>query len=329
MKKTFFLIIFLYLSCINYIFANEPMKKQWFIQVGAYQNLENAIKAKTNFENSLKELSLYDEEREFNNYISLHKREKSYLVLIGPYPSKGDALILQENLPDYNNSTMLVTLHKNSYEDFVHNYKFTVKKITKKEFDNVEKNKLVIDLVNLDESSEKKIIANEKIKTIYNVKEAQKLLRGEIDFHLQNERLVTGLSCREKKIDFPIPLVFSAYFPEENILLFIGEGFGRNMFSTSLCERTKRLPYFIKYSDDRKFRVNGNSLGELGNNRYFIELWDDSSKSYIELIDIGIFFSRHLDTQINNIFWNGNNKLFFIRNNDNRKEYYQLKINHL
>lgn len=154
--KQLFITVMLYILLSQFVMAEQIIKSQWFIQVGAYQSLNNALSAKAQYEKVLIGLALYDEEREFNNYINIHEQNQTYLVLIGPYPNKKDAVSIQENLPNYEKTTLLVSLKKDSYQNFELKYLISLSKISKTTYDHGIKGKVIINLTSLTPEIEKK-----------------------------------------------------------------------------------------------------------------------------------------------------------------------------
>ncbi len=168
----------------------------------------------------------------------------------------------------------------------------------------------------------KEVIQREGLKVVYSLSEMKMILNGHLVFTENENKEINITKCSDSIIESDMPMKFEAYFPDEKIILTIGEGFNYYPFSVGECKFVRRFPYLIKHSPNRKSRINSDVLDPAGDPKYFIEFFDDEAGRYKKAIDIGIFFGSNLMSGIDDIEWLNDSELIFSRHGINEKKSY-------
>ncbi len=134
MKKIIWLLILFLIVPFSYgSDLNAVIGKQWFVQAGVFKSLKNALSHKNSLTDKLDNNGLFATDREFNNYITLHKKNDYFIVLIGPYANKKDASEIKDIIDE---NFIVIELEKHDYSDFEKGKQFFLKKISENCYNN-------------------------------------------------------------------------------------------------------------------------------------------------------------------------------------------------
>lgn len=143
MKKlltAFVLLFFISLNVAIHAHEIRETPERWFIQVGAFTSLDNAVNEKKYIENILAktfDAAKYDDpDIVYGNHVFLFEKDNIYRAYIGAYPTQEYAEDILNKLPALTVNPYIVSLKENYYNDFAQNYRFTLNEISK---DNYEK----------------------------------------------------------------------------------------------------------------------------------------------------------------------------------------------
>lgn len=117
--KLFFLLL---VVMFQPIFANA----YWYIQIGAYQDKIEAIKAMDYNIGELEMKGGYNKERQETNYMHLHQQDGFYKLLIGPYAEKEHAGKWRDKMPE---ESFFISVDKDYYDNFKIAERFVTKEV--------------------------------------------------------------------------------------------------------------------------------------------------------------------------------------------------------
>lgn len=343
MKRFFFLLLF---ASVSFAQTSPHFKQeQWFIQIGAFTSVKNAIALQLSAQKKIQDN--FAAERDFGHFVSIHPNGSSYRVFVGPYPTKNDAQEAEDGVSTTIMSNSIpLKLDIDTYYDYRYGYKFKWSEISEKAYQSLYANSLVQlnfgNLRPLGYGRNVSLIAHtDQIEEeIFDINEAKQLLNKKNIDLLQDESqddIVIGYITNSKKVLLDWTPTFYAYYPTENLIVFLGEGGSLISLDILTGELTLKMPYKTLYSPDKGFRIIGSDFSEFGYGRYYLEVYDRDLKCYVELIDLGVISPWYKDAGIDGLAWMSNNELVFLLeetrptgdSSETKAKYYKLTIDYL
>jgi hypothetical protein len=329
------------LAALNAVYAYASNNNdQWFIQIGAFQSVNNALDLQEQMQSKLK--LRYALERDFAHHVSIHRQGQYYRVLIGPYPSQTAAKTAQNDLP-LPDSSAVTKFTVNHYTNYRHNYQFTWHEIDQRIYQDLYQRSLVVLTPKFSQPllSAKDVSLLEHTyqisEEIFDIAAANKRLIAKNGVLLQDDRsssIINGYQINGKSVPLTWDFFFYAYYPSEDVVVLMGEGETLIGLETDSGELTNKLPYLTLYQPERKLRITGSDFDAFGYGRAYIEFYQPEQKRYIELIDLAIISPWYKDTAANGIGWLSANEVIFemletpYNQNDDytKRRFYRVKI---
>lgn len=319
MKRILLFITTLFFSITSAQSSSAAVQEQWFIQIGVFSNIENALNFQLGAQQKINES--YASERTFGHFASIHSRETHYRVLLGPYPTKTDAQATHQELAELFPNVIVAKFITDTYSNYQYGYKFIWHEIDKKSYQKLHENSLATlnfdDFISPSFGNKVSLITHtDQIKEeIFDLGKTKQLLSAKNIIFLQddpNDYIINGFVINGKEALIEWSPVFYAYYPTEDLIVFsVMDGY--ISFDMQAGEWGKGImPYNTLYLPDRTFRITGNNFAEFGYGRNYIESYDKKTGRYIELIDLGIISPWFNAAGIHGLAWQSNNEVIFI-----------------
>ncbi len=318
--KIFIITIFLLFAPFSHGQTSFPLseKEQWFIQLAAFKSLPNAVDLQTNTQSKIEKR--YGAERRFSHFVSIHPNGPNYRVLLGPYPTKEDAQAAQVDLKEEFPHSLSIEFKTNVYYNYRYGYQFTWHELEKNTYQKLLEQSLTSwnleNFISPALGKKTSLIAHtDQIKDeIFDLEKAKRLLKNKNFILLQEDSqsiTIDGYEVNGKKNLTEWSPLFYAYYPTEDLIVFMTEGENLISLNAGTGEWTNEMPFYTLYLPNRMLRVTGIDLASFGYGRFYIELREDQKTHYVKLVDLGSVSPWFSSTEIHGLAWLSDEEIVF------------------